>query len=205
MTHKIPIEDLLLFLEEKEDSFDKKENLFQFVEEHYKLITDISINPLYWAVLDNYCFCDDGTIDTLPEKEGMLLYNMRNGKFGITCNVISTNNIWIFTLNNKNMVCRETYNKNDWSHWGAMSGLYEYADYKVGIDRTLGERDIEVGCIGKDVYFIQEFLINRGINNLIPNGYYDQATEEAIKLHQLHRGMETTGVIKKEQLADFLR
>ena len=205
MKHKIPIKDLLLFLEEKEDTFNKKENLFQFIEEHYRLITDISIKSPYWAILDNYCFCDGGTIDTLPKKEGMLLYNIRNGKFGITCNIISTNNIWIFTLNNKNMVCRETYNKNDWTHWGAISGLYEYSDYKVGIERTLGERDIKVGCIGKDVYLIQKFLISRHIKDLNPCGYCGPTTEEAIKLHQLHRGMETTGIIKKEQLADFLR
>ena len=158
MIRKVPIEDLLLFLEEKEDTFETKGSLLEFILEHYKLLTGVNIQILHWSAIDNLCFCDCGEIDTVARKEGIMLYNIRNGKFGIICNVVSTNNIWIFTTNEKGLICRESFNKNDWTNWGALTALYSYDNYEMGCEKNLGDRDLQVGCVGKDVYLLQNFF-----------------------------------------------
>lgn len=205
MIRKVPIEDLFLFLEEKEDTFETKSNLLDFILEHYKLLTGVNIQILHWSAIDNLCFCDCGKIDTITKKEGIMLYNIRNGKFGIICNVVSTNNIWIFTTNEKGLVCRESFNANDWTNWGAPTALYSYDNYEMGCEKNLGDRDLQIGCVGKDVYLLQNFLFHRKLNGLSITGNFDSMTEDAVKLYQFHRGMEATGIVKKEQISDFLR
>ena len=205
MIRKVPIEDLLLYLEEKEDTFERKNNLLEFILEHYKVLTGINIQILPWSAIDNLCFCDCGKMETVAIKEGIILYNIRNGKFGMISNIISTNNIQIFTTNEKGLVYRENFNKDEWTNWGALTALYSYDNYEMGCEKNLGDRDLQVGCVGKDVYLLQNFLFHRKLNDLSITGNFDLTTENAVKLYQFHHGMETTGIIKKEQISDFLR
>ena len=183
MIQKVPIKDLLLYLEEKEDTFERKNNLLDFILEHYKLLTNISITIKPWFAIDNLCFCDYGEISNMPLKEGILLYNIQDKKFGIIYNIVSENNISIFTLNEKGLIFRENYDKRKWTKWGALSTLYFYDNYEEGINRILGERDLKKGLVGKDVLLLQQFLQLKNFKNLIVCGEFETETENAVKMY----------------------
>lgn len=205
MKRKVPIEDLLLYLETKEDSFERKNNLLDFILEHYETLTNIKIKIEPQAMINNLCFCDCGDIDKLPQKEGIVLYNIQNNKIGIICNVISSNNMHIFTLNEKGFVYRENFEEKRWDRWGALSSIYYYNNYEAGIDKNIGERDLKRNLIGKDVLLLQQFLQLKNFKDVIVCGEFEINTENAVKIYQFYRGIESTGVIKKEDIFDFLR
>lgn len=82
---RIPIYDLLIFLDEKGDTFEKKDDILDFIMEHYKSLTNITPKFSKECAMETLCFCDNGLIanGSFPVKEGMLVKN-KKGEYGIT-------------------------------------------------------------------------------------------------------------------------
>ena len=214
-TTRIPIYDLLIFLDEKSETFERKNNILDFVIDHYKCLTNITLKFSKEYAMETLCFCDNGLIanGNFPVKEGMLVKN-KKGEYGITfqgqhsyeLDPNPTPVLWVWTLDSKGMLISDFFNVNDWIKWGAMSSLYQYCDYKEGIDYNLGERDISRGMVGKDVLLIQQHLSLYDAD--VPlTGEFEEKTENFIKgIQRMHFNYaDIDGVIKKEHLDIYLR
>ena len=81
-----------------------------------------------------------------------------------------------------------------------------YYDYKEGIDRNLGERNISRGMIRKDVLIIQQYL-SLYDDNVPLTGEFEEKTENAVKgiqrMHFYHADVD--GVVRKEHLSLYIR
>ena len=214
-TTKIPIYDLLIFLDEKGETFERKSNILDFIMEHYNCLTNITPKFSKEHVIETLCFCDNGLISngSFPAKEGILVKN-KKGEYGITfhgqhkykSDPNMTSALWIWTLDDKGMLVSDAFNINDWEKWGAITSLYQYYDYEEGINYNLGERNMSRGMVGKDVLLIQQHLSLYDAD--VPlTGEFEEKTESFIKgIQRMHFNYtDIDGIIKKEHLDIYLR
>lgn len=212
---KIPIYDLLVFLDEKEDTFEKKNNILDFISEHYKSLTNIAPKFSMKHAMETLCFCDSGLIanNNCPFVEGMLLQNSK-GEYGITfcgfhntlTNIANSSALWVWKLNEKGTLFPDVFNLQDWVKWGVMTGLYSYMNYTEGVNCNIGQRDMRRGMVGKDVLILQQHLSSYDAD--IPlTGEFEEKTENFIKgIQRMHfHYADIDGIVKAKNIDIYLR
>lgn len=212
---KIPIYDLLVFLDEKEDSFEKKANILEFIKDHYQQLTGIVPKFSCDYALETLCFCDNGLIKNgnFPNKEGLLLKN-KKGQYALTFGGYHISEttptkddiLWVWKIGEDGYLTYDIYNQQDWEKWGALTSLYFYFDYDEGINKNIGERELKKGVVGKDVLLIQQHLSLYDTN--IPlSGEFEEKTEAVVKgiqhMHFYHADVD--GVIRPKHIDIYLR
>lgn len=199
---KAPIEDLLYFLEEKYNYQEKASSIEEIIQEHYEILTDITIKIINRnLIFQELCFCDTGKVKSasFPNIAGLLIKGYRKNKdvFGITYGDKTELKVWIVGANN--LLSTEKFDPLLWDRWGAITALYEYDNYKTKSNINLGEREIKLGDVGKDVLILQQLLQQNGSSIKI-TGEYDEDTELFIRQYQKRLNIESTGLFNKNTL-----
>lgn len=204
MTEKIkaPIEDLLYFLEEKYNYQEKASSIEEIIREHYEILTDIVIKIVNRdLIFQELCFCDTGKVKSLsfPNIAGLLVKGRRKNKniFGITYSDKTELKVWVIGTNN--LLSSEKFDPLLWDRWGAITALYEYDNYKTKSDINLGERELKLGDVGKDVLVLQQLLQQNG-SPIKATGEYDEDTELFVRQYQKRLNVESTGQFNKNAL-----
>lgn len=207
---RIPIQDLILFLEEESDTFEKKTNVIDTIKKHYKSLTDIEIN-IEPYIFESMCFCDHGKIknQNYPIIDGLLVKN-KKGQYGLVYQGYHTrdpeaqkNSLCVWVIVN-GVLINDSFNPNEWEEWGVMTTYYDYPNYNDGLYCFLGQREIQKGMIGRDVYLLQSKLKERG-EKISINGEFDSDTWTAIMNIQKTLCLPVTGTLNKRTLEMLFR
>lgn len=206
---RAPIQDLLAFLEEESDTFNRYGNILECIVKHYKILTKQEICVSLDTAMNSLCFCDNGTMvnRNFPLINGVLVRDNK-GNYGITFHgwktrsleAPQTEDLWIWKINSRGFLDVESFYVEDprWQQWGVMTSFYEYEEkYEEGLYSLIGGRDVKIGMVGRDIFTLQRTLLCRGMDVQL-SGEFDAQTLLAVQDVQKTMSMVPTGSIKKE-------
>lgn len=218
---KAPVADLLDYLEElyNEKKHHNFNNILQVINRYYSTLSNHkNIMPINDAVLEDWCdlnFSD--TMKNCPNVPGILIYQTApNGarKYGLLYHSgyiynRQTDFLSYYDIGQFGKVCSHTYYQPDWEGWGAPTRFFKFPeeDYIDSNEWTLGERPLELNCMGHDVRQLQQFL-KKAHENVEVSGHFDEKTEKAVKDTQIWTNQSPTGKFELEnggqKIVDFL-
>ncbi len=154
---------------------------------------DVSANQMISS-----CCSKTGSINTLPEVPGLLLWH--DGHIGVYIGGGYAIEARGFSYG----VVKTNVKDRSWEKWGQMSS--KYLTYDQSVDPTpieFGDRPLEYGDEGDDVKQLQTLLIgwNYSCGKWGADGDFGSATESAVVAWQHANGLPETGVVDDDDYA----
>lgn len=221
---RAPVADLLAYAE---GLYDNKKilyrvpNVLQLISNYYsKLTKHESIMPVGDLVLEDWCeFNYSNVMKNCPNIPGLIVYrdNYKGERewgllyhSGYICGPDrQTNFLSFLSINDEGRVTSHTYHWSEWDGWGAPVRYFYFPEdvYVESYTWRLGERPLELHTFGHDVKMLQTMLY-KAHPEISLTGYFDEATEKALKETQTWANQEANGVFDLEnggqKIVDFL-
>lgn len=163
-----------------------------------------------------------GTIDTLPDVEGVILYHMDgNGEMSHT-GVYVGNGYAVEARAAAYGVVKTLVKNRSWTHWAALPSVLHSEDGQVstptakpqetpskGQIDTAGAEVVSMttlrnGATGTKVRVLQWLLNEKGFNAGKVDGIFGKTTLSAVKAYQCNKGLDVDGVVGKKTWTSLL-